>query len=661
MAIAILTENLAVHQSMADEPNGEDGLTAGEVKAKFDQAALAIQKYLNETVVPAVNAAGEGVRTVNGQTPGPDGNVVIEQGVAQSYVDAAVQEAREASVPRTGGQVTGDLGIAGGLTLGGCALAGAEGTLTLGGAAGVRLQNLAPPEQGSDGANRDYVDRGWSLPQWWDEALEEAVAKVRAIQDKAGAACTGFLFFTDCHWGANAGRTGQLAAAVLDRCRLSWALCGGDLVRSGVAATKEEMEGDFAAVEGALRPLRGRLLTTLGNHDGSWGQAGEKLYAFNFTPEALYSRLLRQCPCSARGPDGSYYYLDDPGAKVRYLVLNSVWCPYGEDETGAALYPRQDDYRFGQEQLTWVAQVGLRFEEPGWALVVMTHVPVHTGCDGKFRDRELLTGMLHAFATGGTYQGVYRGRNGGTGGAIAPGFTNLADPSSSDWKRDCRVSSSGAETAAAGVTTTNFIPACQGQMLHIRGLDLFSAAPNGEKYGRIHFYDENRQFLAQINPNSFSQVVTAPEYDEQVRTYRLTVSNSGEQMTQYGNLAYVRITGLTPETGGDVAVAVDEEIRYETTKPWDYAQVDVDFTQGVRAEVVGCFSGHLHRDVMAQVGQVQVVVTSCDGNLAYDPSEEPRTPGTAGEQVLDIVSINRRDRTVQLTRVGPGADRSFTY
>lgn len=82
MAIAILTENLAVHQSMADEPNGEDGLTAGEVKAKFDQAALAIQKYLNETVVPAVNAAGEGVRTVNGQTPGPDGNVVIEQGVA---------------------------------------------------------------------------------------------------------------------------------------------------------------------------------------------------------------------------------------------------------------------------------------------------------------------------------------------------------------------------------------------------------------------------------------------------------------------------------------------------------------------------------------------------------------------------------------------------
>ena len=55
MPISALTENLAVHQSLSDEPNGDDGLTADEVKAKFDQAALAIQKYLNEILVPAVN------------------------------------------------------------------------------------------------------------------------------------------------------------------------------------------------------------------------------------------------------------------------------------------------------------------------------------------------------------------------------------------------------------------------------------------------------------------------------------------------------------------------------------------------------------------------------------------------------------------------------
>lgn len=61
------------------------------------------------------------------------------------------------------------------------------------------------------------------------------------------------------------------------------------------------------------------------------------------------------------GPTAAIIIWMTPGRRSRYLVLNSVWCPYGEDETGAALYPRQDDYGFGQEQLTWVAQVGLRF------------------------------------------------------------------------------------------------------------------------------------------------------------------------------------------------------------------------------------------------------------------------------------------------------------
>ena len=49
----------------------------------------------------------------------------------------------------------------------------------------------------------------------------------------------------------------------------------------------------------------------------------------------------------------------------------------------------------------------------------------------------------------------------------------------------------------------------------------------------------------------------------------------------------------------------------------------MDFTQVQRAEVVGCFSGHLHRDALAQVGALHVAVTTCDADLSYDPEEEP--------------------------------------
>lgn len=57
--LTALTADLAIHQKLADEPNDEGGLTAEEMKEKFDAAGLAIQEYLNETHLPEVQAALE--------------------------------------------------------------------------------------------------------------------------------------------------------------------------------------------------------------------------------------------------------------------------------------------------------------------------------------------------------------------------------------------------------------------------------------------------------------------------------------------------------------------------------------------------------------------------------------------------------------------------
>lgn len=48
-------EDLAVIQTLDDEPNDVDGLSAQQLKAKFDQAALLLQKFLNEVLIPAHN------------------------------------------------------------------------------------------------------------------------------------------------------------------------------------------------------------------------------------------------------------------------------------------------------------------------------------------------------------------------------------------------------------------------------------------------------------------------------------------------------------------------------------------------------------------------------------------------------------------------------
>ena len=58
MELAKFTEDVEVIQKLGTFPNAEDGLSPEELKAKFDQAAVKIKAYLNDTLVPAVNTVG---------------------------------------------------------------------------------------------------------------------------------------------------------------------------------------------------------------------------------------------------------------------------------------------------------------------------------------------------------------------------------------------------------------------------------------------------------------------------------------------------------------------------------------------------------------------------------------------------------------------------
>lgn len=57
MALPVFETNLNIIQQLDDEPNDVSGLTAAELKAKFDEAGLTIQTWINETLLPAMIAA----------------------------------------------------------------------------------------------------------------------------------------------------------------------------------------------------------------------------------------------------------------------------------------------------------------------------------------------------------------------------------------------------------------------------------------------------------------------------------------------------------------------------------------------------------------------------------------------------------------------------
>lgn len=56
MALTTLTDDLEIISALDDEPNDVGGLTADQLKAKFDEAALALQTYLNTVLLPEMDA-----------------------------------------------------------------------------------------------------------------------------------------------------------------------------------------------------------------------------------------------------------------------------------------------------------------------------------------------------------------------------------------------------------------------------------------------------------------------------------------------------------------------------------------------------------------------------------------------------------------------------
>ncbi len=60
MSIERLNRDLAIIQKLSDLPNSTDGLSAEQLKAKFDESGLEIQKWINEVLLPGLRAENLG-------------------------------------------------------------------------------------------------------------------------------------------------------------------------------------------------------------------------------------------------------------------------------------------------------------------------------------------------------------------------------------------------------------------------------------------------------------------------------------------------------------------------------------------------------------------------------------------------------------------------
>ena len=101
----------------------------------------------------------------------------------------------------------------------------------------------------------------------------------------------------------------------------------------------------------------------------------------------------------------------------------------------------------------------------------------------------------------------------------------------------------------------------------------------------------------------------------------------------------------------------------------------INGTDANKASVVGCFSGHIHRDRIytgvatntsddtegTEMGFTQVTITSDHTGIAYDDATKHTVANDDQSHAIDFVTINKSTKTVNITRLGIGNDRSYTH
>lgn len=66
MAVTQFTKNMGIIAALDDEPNDAGGLSATQLKAKFDEGGAALKTYINETLIPSLIATNIGYTDTTG-------------------------------------------------------------------------------------------------------------------------------------------------------------------------------------------------------------------------------------------------------------------------------------------------------------------------------------------------------------------------------------------------------------------------------------------------------------------------------------------------------------------------------------------------------------------------------------------------------------------
>ena len=216
------------------------------------------------------------------------------------------------------------------------------------------------------------------IPDYWQTAVDNAVLKVKALQDNGGRDTVNFLLFSDMHYGDNTTKIqhlGHLCAALMDKCNIPLVINCGDTMSSSPLTSETALLTNLDNGTNLLSPIpREGYAQIYGNHDDVWGNNNGVSYVNKVAPKKMWNRVFRKQTEDLRrvfGGNGTYFYIDNVHQKVRFICLNSHYYNGAEITNGTTKIMTTG---FGAEQLEWLRDTALNVEND-WSVVIATHVP----------------------------------------------------------------------------------------------------------------------------------------------------------------------------------------------------------------------------------------------------------------------------------------------
>lgn len=150
-------------------------------------------------------------------------------------------------------------------------------------------------------------------------------------------------------------------------------------------------------------------------------------------------------------------------------------------------------------------------------------------------------------------------------------YSNLADPTSSDWQEGYRLSISGGTTSAMeGHTTTNYIPCKIGNVLRVKGLAISDSdtGTGTSTSPKVVYFNSNKTKLG----GGYGTIATSGSLDQcygsqvtvdgDISTWTVGMRNDGNLNGYSEQCAYIRLDGFLIDgyTKNDVVITINEEI-----------------------------------------------------------------------------------------------------